>query len=315
MLCLGTMVAIAPFNNAQAQEEIDIIKQYDPDFRPSFMDDEKEKNGEFEEIDEIFENTGLISSAPYQVEYVRLPDAKPGDVTLRIVSPASITGCINVTQPTAEVKATGRTVKIEITDARLTPDRTNTEYSLHSCKVSTGSSKIDITLKREALIQQRINRIMLEVKNKGPFLNMKLRTDKEKAFFIADILDLARMGLPYKNAINKTVYWFYPENTVLLFNSSLKMTDDNIRKIIHFARTKGLTPLTTILPDFRTTKRNRHKLYFVDTDGIYADQIETINDVETLGNIEMEEVFHGPEGPYKKTSEKSIFIKRPGLYE
>jgi hypothetical protein len=290
-----------------------VLNQYDPNHRPSFFDEKKPgmKNKE----DEIHDDSGLTSSAPYQVEFVRLDGAEAGDVTLRVISPGTVTGCIDVTQPKAEVKKTGRSMKIEITDGRLVPDTDRTAYTQHGCAVKTGSASVDITLKREDLISDRINKIMLTSKKMGAFLTHDLKTDEEKAFFTADLLDLANMGLPYKNGVNKTVYWFYPENTLVLFNSTIKMTDENVRKVILFAKGKGLTPLPNILPDFRTTKKNKNKLYFVDSDGIFASQIDVPGTVVSLGQIELEDTFYGPEGAYQKTIKKSVFVKRPGLYE
>jgi hypothetical protein len=291
----------------------EVTNQYDPDYRPSFFDEKK--LGMADKEDEVHDDSGLTTSEPYQVEFVRLDGAEDGDVTLRVVSPGSVTGCIDVTPPKAEIKNTGRSIKIEITDGRLVADTDRTDYSQRGCAIKTGSASVDITLKREDLIANRINKIMMSSKKRGAFLTLDVQTDEEKAFFTADLLDLARMGLPYKNGVNKTVYWFYPENTLVLFNSTIKMTDENVRKVIHFAKSKGLTPLPNILPDFRTTKKNKDKLYFVDTDGIFSGQIDVPGTVVSLGQIELEEAFHGPHGIAPKTIKKSVFVKRPGLYE
>lgn len=265
--------------------------------------------------DAIYHGANVISNTTFHTEFVRLPGAKEGDLTIRISSPGSVSGCLKMTQSSFESKSTGTTLKIELKPHRINIDE-DTQYGLHRCKVSTASASADFTITRDELIANGTKKINISADSVGAFMRIKVdEIDQDKVLLTANPMDLARMGQDFLNEANKTTYWFYPDNTVILFNPTLDIDGDVSKKVAKLSMVRGLQPLNSVLDGFKSTEENEDILYFVDEHNIYAKQLAEPSGVTTIGEIEIAETYHGANGPYEKPIRKPIFARKPALTE
>ncbi|MCB1652087.1 MAG: hypothetical protein KDI46_08550 [Alphaproteobacteria bacterium] len=310
LLSAPVFQAFPAYAQDKAEEDDDFVNQYDPKYRPQPGVPGMNKNE-----DEIYESSTLITNGQLKVDIVRPEHSEPGELAFLIHFPGAFSGCMDLTDPVIESKTLGRIMRIEIKPPRLNVERNYTEYSQHACEVKRAAAQAEYVFTRDDLLQNNINKIQLIIKHRGPLLDYDVKPGEERVLFTAKLTDLMRLGLPYKNGVNKQEFWFYPKNTLVLYNSGLDFgKEETGRKIAEMARAKGLVPLTDIYPEFRTTKENRNKMYFVDQGGVYAAQLATHGTVN-IGSIQLGEMYYGPEGPEERRINKPVYARVPGARE
>ena len=288
----------------------EVVNQYDPEYMPEFADEI------IEDGDIYYHDVNVLSDFNYFVTPVRHKDAKDGKIAFRITNTAAVTGCIKSKPPEAEVELSWKKVEISIIESVTRLNEDERDYKLNNCEVKAAAPYVDVVLDRDELIEGGVEKIEFSSKAMGMFMSLKTLIDKEKAFFLIPVQENINT-VPTSlllNGKNKYTYWFFPENTVVLYNETLEINDHTAQKISDFARRRGLVPITEKYKDFRTHDGNRHKMYFIDVDGAYAHQIKG-EEVMTLGNIELDEIYHTASGAVTKPSKKPIYVKLPGVYD
>lgn len=288
----------------------DFIAQHDPHYIPDFVDSYDGLSGT------VRTTSGIVPAVAYRPVFIREENSSgKKEFTIRLEAPGSIAGCLNVRPTRLKTNKRGRAYVIEIDPAEVKIDD-SPRYNQHPCKMSTNGAYADVTITSDELQEFNANKIDINIREMGTLLSYEIAAlDDEKVFLVAPPNALARLGMEYTDNNNKIVHWFYPKNTVILFNNSIDMNEDNQKKVIEFARARGLFPLTDFLPQFRTSEANKDKLYFVDVDGAYAHQLDEADEITKLGNIELTELINNAEGLSKVEVKRPIFIKTPGIYE
>ncbi|MGB4058405.1 MAG: hypothetical protein WBK77_10015, partial [Alphaproteobacteria bacterium] len=157
------VLAFQPFNQAAAQSDPPSeeetsgeskssgpVWQYSPEYRKSEADMQKVED------DSV---SGILPNFIYAGTFLRLPDAAPGDLTLRIISPVLFTGCVKHKNPTIEIKTQGDTMYMDITDAVIENDK-SVRYAHYQCDVHNRYAYIDLPLNRDELIKNGTKKIV-----------------------------------------------------------------------------------------------------------------------------------------------------------
>ncbi|MBX2834262.1 MAG: hypothetical protein KTR28_04735 [Micavibrio sp.] len=295
-----------------------VVKQYDPEYRPDFLNDLLKQE------DELYLSTGIDKDMVWAGHFVRVPGADPDDLVLRMSLPNTVSGCYETSKPRVEIKYTGKNVRVEFTPVRINMQDEKREYSLHECDVQSAAPHMDIVLDRRQLIENESKNLAIMTQGRKSGAIIKINATEERVVTVTPIMNMIAAGQDPTNGNNIDIFWTYPENTVILYNEDLELNEENITKLANFAMRRGLVPITDYLPDFRIEANNRfdrfykkgkHKMYFVDKTGAYTSDLATVDDVESIGKIQTEETHIGADGPYEKTVEIPVFMKRPGLYE
>ena len=308
LCCASNAQAQIDFNfdgSAGEEEGPKVINPYDDKFKPDIA------------IQGDGTSISLLPNYYYEVDTVRKPGASPDDINFSITSPGSITGCLNTGDPTISTAKSANILRIEIIDGFIDVDNNTVRYAQYECKPGTASSQMSLTLSKNQLREDGINRLTFISGQVGPFYDIMIDIQDTHITITPQSLDLSRFGVSTPQPTSgPTKYWNYPDNTIALFSSSADLNDEEAMKSARaLARKNGLTPLDEIISGFRPNIEHSNKLFAVDTEGRFNDKLKEQNDVFALGTIEQAELYFGPQGAYNKPVEQTIFARRPGPNE
>ena len=298
------------FGDEDEDEGPKVINQYDDKYRPNQQYDDygtKDFKPQGAKLVPNFFYYGIVTRPSY---------AGPDDLNLTMMSPGSVSGCLYSEPPSVKTEIAGKTLKIEMVDPLLDADWETVRYFHYDCKTQTTTQKIDITLSKDRLIRNDINKIVLANDEFGTVGEFEIELDKNKIVVKADPLYEMIFGRRGRGGKQVVTHWFYPENTLVLFSSSIDLRDEkNREKAIALGRSKGLVPLEEVLEGFETGDKKEKLLYMVDTANVFSDETNEESSAFVLGTVTAGETFYGPQGAYEKPVKKPIYAKSPGLYE
>lgn len=293
------------FDDDQTEEEEGpkVVNPYDKKYKPDLKAEKSE-------------GTSLVPNFIYNARFIRKPNADPDDLNLRISSPSSAFGCLTIENPRIKPTQIGSTLRLKLTDGYISVDNETIRYFHYECKSIPGQSEMHLTLSKEQLIKDGINKLVLVSEEIGPLNDMLLDFKDNSVTITSKMHDLTQFGVPITGQTDIFTYWVYPENTMALFSSSLDLRDKEIRRNVKaLARRKGLTPLDEVITGFKPHHDNADKLYVVDIPGRFKDKVAKPGDVFSLGKIETKTPYFGADGAYDKATLKTILAKKPGPAE
>lgn len=263
-----------------------------------------------------YSGTTIAPNFIFHTGFIRKPDADADDLNLVIVSPSAVVGCLDKFPPSVETVNAAPALQIKIGSGMIGVKHNEVHYFHYECKPETGMTSIQLTLSKQQLMDDKINKLVFISEDIGPFNDVFLDMNENFTKITSTTKDLSSFGLPVLSQSSEFTYWNYPEGTMVLFSTTTDLNDpakmSDTRKL---ARLKSLTPLDEIHPNFEPHPNNTDKLYVVDTMGLYKNQLSKPKDTFTLGTINQNETYYGPEGPYEKAIPKPVFAKLPGMLE
>ncbi|GJL85202.1 MAG: hypothetical protein DHS20C02_09770 [Micavibrio sp.] len=276
-----------------------------------------------------FQNTEapfLLDATLYEMNFVHKPDAKLNEATLRITQPLSINGCAKIHPLETQTKVQGRNIEITVSAPIVTLDNKG-HYTQHGCKQNMNAVTADVTLNRDQLITDEINKVVF--KGPGGKDRYDIYVDHNKLSLFTKLKDsLTRKEIKIKGVADKVsfipskitqrkdplTYWFYPDNLVLVYAASPPAGKDISSKIAMLARRNGLVEAEKLIPGFSSPLTDQNILYFIDQAGNLGDKLRSGVPAQ-LGDITINETFRGSQGPYNKEKKLAIFARPPGLLD
>lgn len=254
----------------------------------------------------------LVGEADLAPEIIRTPGNREGDFALRLVAGKTVTGCLKKENQSLSITKDNGTMTIKMTGGQISTDQKNVQYSQYQCDVKKGVSATDIPLNREELIAEEIKIITVQSENTSSLFRLKLDITPERIIFTED-KGLGAVKRPSAaDTIFEQTFWFFPPGTKILHSNAKDTAGTRDAMIRTLARSKGLTPLEELLPDFTAPASAHGKIYVVDEKGLFKNDT---NEPVLLGEIEQTEPFFGPEGPYERLIKKQVTLENPGLYD
>lgn len=249
----------------------------------------------------------LLPNFIYASYFVREPGLKPGEVKLRTMVPAAITGCLKLKQPSIEVRKNTPKIDLIMKEAEIRPDKTK-RYPQFECDQRNQYAQVDIILNRDELIEGGYNKIGL--RNSGlRFLDVDLEVDENK------ITATGKSSACIPNAGGSTTYWFYPQNTIVLGQPGTEPNDETKGAIRTAAKKAGLIPLEDVISDFRPSDYAARNMYFVDKAGKYVKEINTAGRPILFDTVSASETYYGANGPYNRPKDIHVYAKLPEAYD
>lgn len=283
-----------------------VIYQYDNKYRTQFQN--IGGNG-----------TGVLPNYKYGITLLRdhtVPGSK--SVILRIFSPGSVTGCIDLTPPRITIAERGPVMRLELEEASLNIDG-SARAPHYECGGITSQPHADLILDMAQLEADKTERITLGSKTIGQFATIELDGNDNRLILHIKTKDLTTVGLPLNASSTVLTHWFYPENTVILHVPGIdeEQSEEELhRAVTRFARRNRLIPLEHVLPAFtRPAHAPPGQFYFTDPTQIFYKRLIHSQDQLSAGQIELTESFFSSYGLEKRPVTKTVFAKRPGALD
>ena len=244
----------------------------------------------------------------YDISLTRAPTHADGDFTIRLTSPAAVTGCMEVEAPTIDVIDAEAVLYMTLEEGSVTAKQKK-RYGQFDCDMMSGPSYAEITLNKNTIAENGTYKIDIKSKESGRLFDITVETDDNSVTLHTELKTL----IPGPNYPAKQIlkHWFYPENTIIVQAYGMDKDPDIKRKASVVAASRGLTPLDTFLDGFENPDK---KLYFVDSKDILGDTLN-MNNTITIGNITTSETYMGAGGAYQKEKKQAVFAKRPSIHD
>lgn len=244
----------------------------------------------------------------YDLTVTRAATHADGDFTIRLTSPSSVTGCMEVTAPTISVIDAGAVLYMTLEEGSVTTTQ-GKRYGQYDCKVSAGPSYAEITLNKNKLKQNGTYKIDIKSKIAGRLFDVQISTDTNSVTLDSTLKMPTQNPSHTKHQIIQ--HWFLPDDTIIVSSQNMKRNTGIKSKVETLAESRGLKPLSSILSGFNNPA---NKLYFVDTQKALNENLEGGNTI-TIGDITMSEDFRGSNGTYQTQKKQAVFAKRPSIHE
>lgn len=247
-----------------------------------------------------------------QISLARLPGMGPDEFAIRLTSPDTVVGCFAISdlyyagffkEIYADIYLNGYEM-----DLRGQPNAPH-----YNCDLGYKNATAWVKMNRNDLIANGIKQYRIW---NGPFANYyTIDMAKNKITLRAS----QQMG-PVKFTPHSTgtydplTFWFYPQNTVLLYAPQARPDDDFEDKIRAFAEEKGMVPLDAVYPEFNSPLATGGFYYYVDRQNVIA-STPGIESGLRLGAITIQKTVYGLKGDETAAQEMKIFARSPGMYQ
>ncbi|MCB1532658.1 MAG: hypothetical protein KDJ35_07300 [Alphaproteobacteria bacterium] len=283
----------------QAQEEQEKpFWPYDPRLRP-------EANKPPENQQTLFSNSSFL------VHFVHVPDAPANVAVLRISQPIASSGCMKAEMPAPEMLDQGATLRAKI-GAPIVSLYKPLPGSGEDCTQSMSTIYTDIVLNRDDLIENNVRRLTLA--NDFGVEHYAVEVSESALTLHAESnpkLFKPNTHIPGKDPL---VYYFYPENTLVLSVPQAKPDQDIYEQVKNLATRRGLIPLQSVVKDFRVLDEDRKVFYFVDQSGRMAKDL-TPGQKKPIGQVSIQKMYQGPNGPYATDLNLNVYARLPGTLD
>ena len=126
----------------------------------------------------ISDAVSVMPNYYYDLTVTRAPTHADGDFTIRLTSPSSVTGCMEVKAPTISVIDAGAVLYMTLEEGAVETTQ-GKRYSQHDCTLNAGPSYAEITLNKNKLQQNGTYKIDLKSKIAGRLFDVQISTDTD----------------------------------------------------------------------------------------------------------------------------------------
>lgn len=261
------------------------------------------------------ENSRFLPSTPQQtkVSFVRKDDLAPGQFALRVAFPVATSGCAKFTHPYHKTTTKPPLMTVTIRTPTLVNDRT-ARHSHYECDTGMKVPSSDIYFSKEQILSGGITTIALQDDKYNIRKDFRLNMNNSFVELVPSSDHDYRLGAfqaqDLRHNTNALKYWFYPDNTVLLYVPMAEHGTDLEEEIKRFAADNNLIPLKDRLPGFKKPITKPHHFYFVA-----AKDMDIPDNGHKLGTITATKTEYGLIEDETVETQLDVFAKKPDLYE
>ncbi|MCE7887837.1 MAG: hypothetical protein DYH13_10105 [Alphaproteobacteria bacterium PRO2] len=238
-----------------------------------------------------------------QIYLVRKEGLKNNEAALRMMTPVSLGGCINVAPPVIKMRKSANMLILNIEDGVISVNK-KPQYGHFQCDSGSHTASADLILNRDELIQDNIRSLSFQASNGAmDVYDVKVTPDR---LTLVPRSTVAFVPYAASTKLDPLVYDFYPDNLVILYASSAPEGADLSAQITTLAQSKGLVESTVL--------KNGRGLYFIDRTGALAGTL-AFDANAFIGTVRVEETYQGPDGPYQQARAVDVYAKRPGTLD
>ncbi len=261
-----------------------------------------------DEEDDKDDGPGLLSNSSFKIALTRTPNLTPNQTTLQISQPMSISGCAKIKLKEPEVKFAGKGLWVTVKQPIIKLDK-SPRYGITNCANPVGSAKSEIILDKNELQDKGIKELRLRNDFGSETYMVNITQNKMELIPKADttLFTPERLRMPGSNPL---IYWFYPNNTLLLTISLAKDPKALSNDIYTLMTNNGLVPMQKHLRGFDQHKAEHGIFYAFDPTGRLSAQIAAEKYIN-LGTIHEYDVITGAQG--QETRKKNIPVLAKSL--
>lgn len=246
----------------------------------------------------------LLSSSEQYLYFVRPPGIPANQAVLRLASPLSIHGCVDIIPPKVTMRTNGPVMNIKIQSGDLALDK-SVRYAHYQCPQGSNNASADIVLNRDELMRENIKTLTFQTEG-GAMDSYNLELSGNRLTLIP------KTSYIFKPLANSTKtdplsYTFYPDNTLILYAPGTPKNMDISDQIIGLAQSKGMVESAGGL-------KTGSSGYFIDQPGTLTTSLAPEANA-FVGNVTVEQTFQGPSGPYIQSNEIPVYARRPGFLD
>lgn len=313
-LALAALPAHAQQNSQQQQNKNTPYGSYVQDLYGSDSQDNDQKPATWQydkkyrmlgkgPVRQIQTGTNPLPLGMQQIYLVRTENLKNNEAALRMMTPISMDGCINVAPPVIKMRKSSNMLILNIEDGVVSVNK-KPQYGQFQCNNGSHTASADLILNRDELIEDNIRSLSFQASNGAmDVYDVKVTPDR-----LALVPRSTVAFVPYSASTkpDPLVYDFYPDNLIILYAPSAPEGADLSGQITTLAQSKGLVESTVL--------KNGRGLYFIDQAGTLANTL-AFDGNAFIGTIGVEETYQGPDGPYKQARAVDVYAKRPGMLD
>jgi hypothetical protein len=242
----------------------------------------------------------LLPTGEQFVYFVRTPDEKSNEAILRLVTPVSVSGCMNMIPPTVAMRQGAGMLAFKIQSGDVALDK-SVRYAHYQCHQGSNVAFADIKLNRDELMRKKIKALTFQSEGGGmDTYNIEWSGDK-----LTLLPKTAFAFKPFEGSgrADPLSHYFYPDNAIVLYAPAAAKDADLEGPIENLAMSKGLTRASVPGAD-----------YFIDQQKILSGSL-AFGSSAYVGTINAREKFQGPNGPYDQEKPLDIYARRPGMLD
>ena len=246
----------------------------------------------------------ILPHGTQYIYFVRTPEEKSGEATLRLVTPVSVNGCMTMIPPTVTVRRGGRMMAFKIQDGDVALDK-SVRYAHYQCHQGANVAHADIKLNRAELMENNIKSVTFQTGG-GAMDTYNVEWSGERLNLVPKNAVAFR---PFERSgrLDPLSHYFYPESTIVLYAPSASKNADFSEAIKNLATSKGLVPVSSSGADAKGA-------YFTDPQDILASSL-AFGANAYVGTIHVPEKFHGPDGVQEREKPMDVYARRPGALD
>ncbi len=250
------------------------------------------------------------------ISLARVPGGAWGDFVLRVVSDYGMSGCPKISNIGYSSELQGGTVAVVIGDYSLDM-RDLPSAPQYQCASRQFYPTAEIPLNATALASNNINQVRFEIP--GPrFEVYDLKQGDDYVQLTPGPLLSPRPKIhPLQNEYvkNSLKLWLYPEKTVILKVGGVDDTVTDVKKAVQeLAESKGMTPLESVIKDFKSPLADPNSFYYVDNRSAVTGDAKAMDGVQ-VGTVSVSSVVQTIDGGQTVNRTVAVFAHTPGAYE
>jgi len=241
----------------------------------------------------------------------RRADLPIGFFVLHITASEEISSCAKYGKMADQLEFKEGFVEINIGDYTVDM-RDLPQYAHYQCDTKPQQPYTDIVLNKDLLRDKKIERIRFR---KPSGIESYKVTINDSFILLTPEVGKSSTCLgckPAKNAnsSNPLRFWFYPEGTVILSADNAGKDLVLSEQIKTLAESRGLVPLTSVMPHHVPPRSTQDALYFIDKKGEFSEAKG-----ELLDYVQVDTMKFGLEADEPAKKDVGVFIRKPGQYD
>jgi hypothetical protein len=184
-------------------------------------------------------------------------------------------------------------------------------YAHLGCKVGRNYATADAVLDRDQLLADGVKQITFRSQQATDTYTLEINHDE-----IALRPKSSNVFKPQAvtDHTDSLTYWFYPENTVVLYAPNAPKGADIGTQISQLAAQNGFKDVSLEMKDFSLPSQNGRTFYFIDHEGAHIKALQDHSDV-LFGSVAAPETFYGVNGAYQKDTQIAVYARLPGAQD
>lgn len=241
----------------------------------------------------------------------RRDDLPTGFFVMHITAAEEVSSCAKYGKMEDHLEFKEKLLDISIGDYTVDM-RDLPQYAHYQCDTKPQQPYTDIVLNKDVLREKKIERMRFRMATGTETYNVKINDNS--------ILLTPEMAKPaaclkckpaqVANSSNPLRFWFYPEGTVILSADNAGKDLVLSEQIKTLAESRGLVPLTSVMPHHVPPRSTQDALYFIDKKGEFSEAKG-----ELLDYVQVDTMKFGLEADEPAKKDVGVFIRKPGQYD